>query len=62
MADWPKDVEACMNCTGESVRYPYGARGHCNRCYRLMKRMEDVQLWNPKRPRNSERRHERRNV
>src|SRR5208282_109747 len=34
------------NCTGEPVRYPYGARGHCNRCYRLIKRIEDVQLWN----------------
>lgn len=50
MAEWPLDVEACRNCTGDSERYSYGARGYCNRCYRIIKRIEDVRAWNRSRP------------
>jgi hypothetical protein len=46
MTDWPPDIEACKNCTGEPSRYSYGARGCCNRCYRLMKRIDEVRAWN----------------
>lgn len=50
MADWPQGIEACTNCTGGPVRYSYGARGHCNRCYKLIKRMEAVQAWDRSNP------------
>jgi hypothetical protein len=50
MADWRSDIEVCRNCTGGSVRYSYGARGYCGRCYRLIKRIEDVRAWKRSRP------------
>jgi hypothetical protein len=46
MSDWPEHIEACKNCTGEPSRYAHGARGYCNRCYRVIKHIEDVQAWN----------------
>jgi hypothetical protein len=43
---WPEHVEACANCRGEPSRHAYGARGYCNRCYRVIRHIERVQTWN----------------
>jgi hypothetical protein len=45
MSDWPEHIEACVNCTGSPVRYAFGGRGRCNRCYRLLRRKEEVNTW-----------------
>jgi hypothetical protein len=50
MSEWPPHVEACKNCTGESVRYAHGSGEYCNRCYNLLKRIKDVQGWDRSRP------------
>jgi hypothetical protein len=45
MSDWPRHVEACKECTGEPGRYAHGSGEYCNRCYRLLKYIKDVQGW-----------------
>jgi hypothetical protein len=50
VTDWPEHREACANCTGTPSLYTYGARGYCNRCYRIIRRIEIVQAWNRSRP------------
>jgi hypothetical protein len=50
VTDWPEHLEACASCTGTSSLYTYGARGYCNRCYRIIRRIETVQAWNRNRP------------
>lgn len=49
MADWPKDLDACINCTGDACSYAYGARGLCRRCYYITKYVQDVRAWDRKR-------------
>jgi hypothetical protein len=45
MADWPRHVEACVNCSGEPSRHAYGALGYCNRCYRLIRHIKEIKAW-----------------
>ncbi len=33
----------CLNC--RTVRYPIYARGYCNRCYRLVRKLEIIEQW-----------------
>ena len=50
MTAWPTKTEVCANCTVSSIRYSYGARGYCVRCYRLVRRIADVEAWDRARP------------
>jgi hypothetical protein len=50
VTDWPDHQETCANCTGTPSLYTYGGRGYCNRCYRIIRRIEVVQAWNRRRP------------
>jgi hypothetical protein len=45
MSDWPPHVDACKNCTGDPGRYAHGSGEYCNRCYRLLKHVKEVQGW-----------------
>ena len=42
---WPKRVERCANCGCDSERRNYGGRGYCCRCYRLIRRIEEIKGW-----------------
>jgi hypothetical protein len=39
-------LKPAKNCTGDRSRYACGARGYCSRCYRVIKRIENIQAWN----------------
>ena len=45
MSHWPRNIECCVNCTGDASSYTYGARGYCNRCYRILIHIAQVQAW-----------------
>lgn len=44
MKRWSKKHEKCRNCG--TVRFKHYARGYCTRCYRLIKRLSQVDQWN----------------
>lgn len=50
MSNWPKNVDACLSCTGSADRYPHGARGHCVRCNDLLLYIRHVRAWNQNQP------------
>lgn len=45
MSGWPWAIKACKNCTGGPLHHTYGARGYCNRCYRVIRHIERVKAW-----------------
>lgn len=44
MTYWAKEYQLCKNC--KTQRFSHKARGYCNRCYSLIRRLETVQKWN----------------
>ncbi len=45
---WPRRFEKCQQCGTQ--RYKHVARGHCTRCYRLVRKLEQEQRWKPSDP------------
>ncbi|MBI5248361.1 MAG: hypothetical protein HY912_02605 [Desulfomonile tiedjei] len=45
---WSKKFEKCRQCGTE--RYEHVARGLCTRCYRLVRKLEQVKTWKPSDP------------
>ena len=51
---WARKHQRCINCS--TTRYSHKARGYCTRCYRLVKRIEEIKKWditNPSSLKNS---------
>jgi hypothetical protein len=46
MSKWPRGVDGCKKCTGDSRFHAYGAKGVCRRCYAIEQRIEQVRRWN----------------
>jgi hypothetical protein len=57
MKYWPKRVERCANCGCASDRRGYGGRGYCCRCYRLIRRIEEIKGWDQEYLENLKRSH-----
>ena len=47
---WPTKYDQCANCGCNPDRRAYGARGHCQTCYYLIKCIERIRAWDRKRP------------
>ena len=47
---WPAKYDRCANCGCASERRAYGGRGHCQTCYCLVKRIEEICVWDRNRP------------
>lgn len=45
---WARKYDKCQNCG--TTRYRHVGKGLCSRCYRLSKRLEQVNGWNPDNP------------
>jgi len=45
---WSKKFEQCQQCG--TVRYNHVAKGLCTRCYRLVKKLEQVSQWDLSNP------------
>lgn len=45
---WARKYDRCQNC--ETVRFRHKARGYCERCYPLIRRLERIQGWDLSRP------------
>ena len=43
MKNWSRKNQSCVNCNTQ--RYPHKAKGYCNRCYKLIKKIEIVKKW-----------------
>ena len=50
MSNWPKNIDACVSCTGSADRYPHGARGNCARCNDILRHIRHVKAWDRNRP------------
>jgi hypothetical protein len=47
---WPEKYQHCANCHCEPEHRSHGGRGHCSRCYRLVKGIETAKAWDQTRP------------
>jgi hypothetical protein len=50
MSAWPKNREACANCTCTAGTFSYRARGYCSRCYNVIRQIRDIEAWDRKYP------------
>lgn len=50
MSNWPKHIDACLNCTGESNLYAHGACGYCRRCNEVLSRIKVIKAWDRSKP------------
>jgi len=48
MNRWSRKYDKCGNC--QSDRFKHVAKGYCRRCYGLIKRLNEVEHWDPANP------------
>lgn len=43
MNRWSRDFTKCQSCG--TIRFRHASRGHCTRCYRLIRQLETIERW-----------------